>query len=107
MSDPVLARRRPRTSRRYRRAALVIAPLGAGLLAGSLVLPSANAAASTLGAAAAQSGRYFGTAMGGNAINNGTDTTIAAREFNMVTPENEMKPDATEPNQNQFSFSSG
>jgi endo-1,4-beta-xylanase len=77
-----------------------------GLIAGAFMLP-ANAAASTLGAAAQQSGRYFGTAMSGNAINNGTDQTIAAREFNMVTAENEMKPDATEPNQNQFNFSAG
>ena len=33
--------------------------------------------------------------------------TIANREFNMVTAENEMKWDATEPNQNQFNFSHG
>jgi endo-1,4-beta-xylanase len=30
--------------------------------------------------------------------------TILNREFNQVTPENEMKIDATEPNQNQFSY---
>ncbi|WP_284746227.1 endo-1,4-beta-xylanase [Amycolatopsis sp. RTGN1] len=69
--------------------------------------PGADAAASTLGAAAAQSGRYFGTAIAAGKLSNSAYTTIAAREFNMVTPENEMKPDATEPNQNQFNFSSG
>jgi endo-1,4-beta-xylanase len=69
--------------------------------------PGADAAASTLGAAAAQSGRYFGTAIAAGRLNDSTYTSIAAREFNMVTPENEMKPDATEPNQNQFNFSSG
>ncbi len=62
------------------------------------------AAASTLGAAAAQSGRYFGTAINAGKLGDSTYTTIAAREFNMVTCENEMKIDATEPNQNQFSF---
>ncbi|MEV6872867.1 endo-1,4-beta-xylanase [Amycolatopsis sp. NPDC051128] len=69
--------------------------------------PGANAAAGTLGAAAAQSGRYFGTAIAGGRLGNSAYTTIAAREFNMVTAENEMKPDATEPNQNQFNFSAG
>ncbi|MBE8520643.1 endo-1,4-beta-xylanase [Amycolatopsis sp. H6(2020)] len=69
--------------------------------------PGADAAASTLGAAAAQSGRYFGTAIAGGRLSNSAYTTIAAREFNMVTAENEMKPDATEPNQNQFNFSAG
>ncbi|WP_208868367.1 endo-1,4-beta-xylanase [Microbispora triticiradicis] len=67
----------------------------------------AGAAASTLGAAAAQSGRYFGTAIAAGRLGDSNYTTIANREFNMVTPENEMKPDATEPNRGQFNFSSG
>ncbi|MBO3738623.1 endo-1,4-beta-xylanase [Actinoplanes flavus] len=71
------------------------------------VMPDANAAASTLGAAAAQSGRYFGTAIAAGRLSNSTYTTIAAREFNMVTAENEMKPDATQPNRGQFNFSAG
>jgi endo-1,4-beta-xylanase len=69
--------------------------------------PNANAAASTLGAAAAQSGRYFGTAIAASRLGNSAYTTIAGREFNMVTAENEMKPDATEPQRGQFNFSSG
>ncbi|MEV0005585.1 non-reducing end alpha-L-arabinofuranosidase family hydrolase [Micromonospora sp. NPDC050980] len=73
----------------------------------AVMMPSANAAASTLGAAAAQSGRYFGTAIAASRLNDSTYSTIAAREFNMITAENEMKPDATEPNQNQFNFSAG
>jgi endo-1,4-beta-xylanase len=105
MSNPVTTRRTA-TGRHVWRARYLAAPIGVGLLAGAFILP-ASAAANTLGAAAAQSGRYFGTAMSGNAVNNGTDSTIAAREFNMVTAENEMKPDATEPNQNQFNFSAG
>ena len=75
------------------------------LVASLLSIPVA--AATTLGAAAAQSGRYFGTAISNGKLGDSAYTTIAAREFNMVTPENEMKPDATEPNQNQFNFTAG
>ncbi|MEV6633652.1 endo-1,4-beta-xylanase [Actinoplanes sp. NPDC051470] len=83
-------------------AAVVLAAAGLGL-----AMPAANAAANTLGAAAAQSGRYFGTAIAAGRLNDSTYSTIAAREFNMITAENEMKPDATEPNRGQFNFSSG
>ncbi|GAA0458927.1 beta-xylanase [Actinoplanes capillaceus] len=72
-----------------------------------MVMPNADAAASTLGAAAAQSGRYFGTAIAAGRLSNSTYSTIAAREFNMITAENEMKPDATQPQRGQFTFSSG
>src|SRR5512138_3444228 len=70
----------------------------------SVLTLTANAAASTLGAAAAQSGRYFGTAISAGKLGDSAYTTIANREFNMITAENEMKIDATEPNQNQFNF---
>ena len=82
--------------------AVAIAAVGWGL-----TMPAANAAASTLGAAAAQSGRYFGTAIAAGRLGDSTYTTIAGREFNMVTAENEMKPDATQPQRGQFNFSSG
>ncbi len=95
--------------RRHGRHRLVLAAATSVLaVAGAaLVVPGMAQAASTLGAAAAQSGRYFGTAIAGSRLGDSTYTTIAAREFNMVTAENEMKPDATEPNQNQFNFSAG
>ncbi len=64
-------------------------------------------AGTTLKAAAERSGRYYGTAIAQSRLNDGTYTGIASREFDMVTAENEMKPDATEPNQNQFNFSAG
>ncbi|WP_183220690.1 endo-1,4-beta-xylanase [Actinoplanes campanulatus] len=82
-----------------------VAALGA--LGAVMVMPNADAAASTLGAAAAQSGRYFGTAIAAGRLGNSTYSTIAAREFNMITAENEMKPDATQPQRGQFNFSSG
>ncbi|MFE5260531.1 endo-1,4-beta-xylanase [Streptomyces coelicoflavus] len=67
--------------------------------------PAAHAAETTLGAAAAQSGRYFGTAIASGKLGDSMYTSIAAREFNMVTAENEMKIDATEPQRGQFNFS--
>src|SRR5690606_996093 len=87
------------------RAALVVGAvgvLGAGLAV--VATAPANAAASTLGAAAAQSGRYFGVAIAANKLSDSTYTTIANREFNSVTAENEMKIDATEPQQGVFNF---
>src|SRR4051812_33353172 len=78
-----------------------------GVVAAVASAPASEAAAATLGAAAAQSGRYFGTAISSGKLGDSTYTNIANREFNMVTPENEMKPDATEPNQNQFNYTNG
>jgi endo-1,4-beta-xylanase len=62
---------------------------------------------STLAGAAAARGRYFGAAIAAGRLGDQAYTTIARREFNMVTPENEMKMDATEPNRNQFNFANG
>ncbi|MGW0547893.1 endo-1,4-beta-xylanase [Streptomyces altiplanensis] len=85
--------------------ALVVGVLGS---AAALVAPqTSHAAESTLGSAAAQSGRYFGTAIASGRLNDSAYTTIAGREFNSVTAENEMKIDATEPQQGQFNFTAG
>ncbi|MFD0578511.1 endo-1,4-beta-xylanase [Dactylosporangium darangshiense] len=89
------------------RLALGAAVAVAAVAGAATMIPAANAAASTLGAAAAQSGRYFGTAIAAGRLGDSTYTTIAGREFNMVTAENEMKPDATEPQRGQFNFSAG
>ncbi|MFI7577874.1 endo-1,4-beta-xylanase [Micromonospora sp. NPDC049497] len=83
-----------------------IALAAAGLLAatGAAFLPGAASAGTTLGASAAERGRYFGAAVAANKLSDSTYATILNREFNSVTPENEMKIDATEPQQGQFSY---
>src|SRR5690349_1204373 len=84
--------------------------LAAGLAAGAALAlagpatPAAHAAAGTLGAAAAGSGRYFGTAVAAGRLGDSTYSTILDREFNMITPENEMKWDTTEPSRGNFNF---
>src|SRR5690606_1121508 len=97
--------------RRRRLRALSLGTAAALLLTSAIstgiAATSAQAAGSTLQDAAAESGRYFGTAIAGSKLGDTQYTTIANREFNMVTAENEMKLDATEPNQNQFNFSAG
>ncbi|QFG26872.1 1,4-beta-xylanase [Actinomadura sp. WMMB 499] len=89
-----------------RKRALVAGALGVLASSAALVAPAPSAAAaeSTLGAAAAQSGRYFGTAIASGRLNDPVYTTIANREFNSVTAENSMKIDATEPQQGRFDF---
>ncbi|KQY23486.1 1,4-beta-xylanase [Cellulomonas sp. Root485] len=95
------------TPRRGRRA-LVAASLSLAVaVTGLAVAMPAQAAASTLGAAAAQSGRYYGTAISAGKLSDSTYSSVANREFNMITAENEMKWDATEPSQNSFSYSRG
>ncbi|WP_081736253.1 endo-1,4-beta-xylanase [Amycolatopsis orientalis] len=91
------------TAKSVSRAALV-----ATLFTTTALLAATPAgAASTLGASAAQSGRYFGTAVAAGRLGDGTYVGILNREFSMVTAENEMKMDATEPNPNQFTFGNG
>jgi endo-1,4-beta-xylanase len=70
----------------------------------TFVPTAAEAAASTLGAAAAQSGRYFGTAVAAGRLGDAQYSSILDREFTMITPENEMKWDTTEPSRNGFNF---
>ncbi|MHB9856779.1 non-reducing end alpha-L-arabinofuranosidase family hydrolase [Streptomyces sp. YIM S03343] len=82
-----------------------------GLLAATVMMTQGTATglpdavqASTLGAQAAQSGRYFGTAVAAGRLGDGTYTTVLDREFNAVTPENEMKWDTTERSRGSFDF---
>ena len=67
-----------RRSRSLRVRALLCGAACAVAVAGAVaVVSDANAAASTLGAAAAQSGRYFGTAIAAGRLGDSTYTTIA------------------------------
>ncbi|GAA0248266.1 hypothetical protein GCM10010492_55100 [Saccharothrix mutabilis subsp. mutabilis] len=95
------------TAKSVSRVALVASLVAATAGAAVLVAAPASGAAATLAAAAQQSGRYFGTAVAANKLGDSTYVGILNREFDMVTAENEMKMDATEPNQGQFSFGSG
>ena len=92
----------PRRTRLRTTLSLFAASVAAGGLA-LAVAPDADAA-TTLGASAAATGRYFGTAVAANKLSDSTYVGILNREFNSVTAENEMKIDATEPQQNQFTF---
>src|SRR5690348_15516008 len=85
---------------------LATAAAGVVVAASVAVIGPADAAA-TLGASAAQSGRYFGAAIAAGKLGDGTYTRILNSEFNSVTPENEMKWDATEPSQGRFTYTNG
>ncbi|MER7891620.1 endo-1,4-beta-xylanase [Micromonospora sp. NPDC094482] len=86
------------------RTAVVLAAAGLLAVTTAAFLPGTASAGTTLGASAAERGRYFGTAVAANKLSDNTYATILNREFNSVTPENEMKIDATEPQQGQFSY---
>ncbi|SCG43173.1 endo-1,4-beta-xylanase [Micromonospora coxensis] len=92
------------TTRARLRAALIAAVAGVAAVGTTVALAPGASAATTLGASAAESGRYFGTAVAANRLSDSAYTTILNREFNQVTPENEMKIDATEPQQGVFTY---
>ncbi|WP_157620895.1 endo-1,4-beta-xylanase [Saccharothrix sp. NRRL B-16348] len=90
-------------SRALAAALLVAATTGGAVLAATF----SASAATTLGASAAATGRYFGAAVTANKLGDSTYVGILNREFNQVTAENEMKWDATEPSQGNFTFANG
>ncbi|MDT0267490.1 endo-1,4-beta-xylanase [Streptomyces sp. DSM 44915] len=101
-----------RTTRRRhprRRARTLVATLTAtGIAAtGMLVFAGTAHAADTLGAAAEQSGRYYGAAVAQQFLGEADYAATLNREFNSVVAENAMKWDATEPSRGQFTFQGG
>ncbi|MGW4642475.1 endo-1,4-beta-xylanase [Sphaerisporangium sp. NPDC004334] len=82
--------------------------LAAFAVLGAVVSPPlaapAGAAATTLGGAAAATGRYFGAAVGASHLGEAPYAAVLDREFTSVTPENEMHWDAVEPVRGQFNF---
>ncbi|RKN05987.1 endo-1,4-beta-xylanase [Streptomyces radicis] len=92
------------------RVRAAVAALVTGVLAATGAMMStgtAQAQADTLGAAAAESGRYFGTAVGPHLLGEADYAATLNREFTSVVAENDMKWDATEPSPGQFNFSRG
>src|SRR5215207_11454961 len=105
MNTTVRPGRQRRTTRRWKAP---FAAAAAALLAGTMLAVAGSAdAATTLGASAAAKGRYFGAAIAGGRLGDSTYTRILTTEFNSVTPENEMKWDATEPSQGRFTYTNG
>ena len=105
MSDPHVRPRARRSPGRRRVLAAALPATAALVVFGTVLTVTATAdAATTLGASAAATGRYFGTAVGAAKLSDTVYTGILDREFNMITPENEMKWDATEPSQGTFTY---
>lgn len=87
-----------------RRRTVVIGVSATAVIAGVVTLLPSSAGAAALGTQAAPSGRYFGTAVAAGRLGDSTYAALADREFNMITPENEMKWDAVEPSRGTFTF---
>ena len=96
-----------RSRRPWLRVAVPVVALSLATGGAVFALSGTAQAGTTLGASAAEKGRYFGAAIAAGRLSDSTYVSILNREFNSVTAENEMKWDATEPSQGNFNFSNG
>ncbi len=104
MSTSISHEPAPPLRRSRARSALVLGMAGLLAAAGVTALSGTAEAASTLGAAAAEKGRYFGAAVAANHLGESAYASTLNTEFNSATPENEMKWDAVERTRNTFTF---
>ncbi|MGW2701668.1 non-reducing end alpha-L-arabinofuranosidase family hydrolase [Streptomyces sp. NPDC001340] len=104
LSDQNRSHRRRPATRRVLAAAVVLAAAGAAVPLVALAAHTPDARTPTLAGAAAGSGRYFGTAVAAGRLGDSAYSTVLDREFDMVTPENEMKWDTVEPSRGNFRF---
>ncbi|MFF4712446.1 non-reducing end alpha-L-arabinofuranosidase family hydrolase [Streptomyces eurythermus] len=104
LSDQNRSHRRRPATRRVLAAAVVLAAAGAAVPLVAQAARTPDARTPTLAGAAAGSGRYFGTAVATGGLGDSTYSTVLDREFDMVTPENEMKWDTVEPSRGNFRF---
>jgi endo-1,4-beta-xylanase len=88
-----------------RRLGLAVVAVLAVVVALCTTMPAG--AATTLRGLAEAKSRYFGTALTVSDVNNGSESSIAGTQFDMVTPGNEMKWDTTEPSNGNYNFGPG
>jgi endo-1,4-beta-xylanase len=100
MSTPIRALGRRRSVR-----ALAVGAVATAAAVTLLIAARPSEAATTLGSAArAKGNRTFATAVANGHLGDSAYTATLDREFTGLTPENEMKWDATEASRNSFSF---
>src|SRR5882757_8910866 len=92
--------------RSLRPVSAVLAAMAAVTMVG-VIAPAPASAASSLHTLAEAKGKYFGFALTVPNLSNPTLLSVAAAQFEMVTPGNEMKWDTTEPSNGTFNFGPG